>query len=187
MNKGWKFVWLLAVALFAWTAKADDQSWKKYSSPYELPVVAIPEGGGVEHFFGKWGALDDQRRGVKGALTIGPERIGNANYARIYDKSYKVLRVTREYAIIVVHYENPVRDGSLTQFYLLTLRRDPKDGEIRLFRGLRDDFRLNDNEPLTRTLDFYRHLLDTPNERVLPPYAGPWGQWSFTVYAPYKN
>jgi len=120
-------------------------------------------------------------------MTIGPERIRYANYDPIFDKFYKVLRVTSEYAVIVVHYKSPVRVGSLTQFYLLTLRRDPKDGKTLLFRGLRDDFRLNRDEPLTRSLGFYRRLLDNPDERVLPSYSGPWGQWAFTVYEPYKN
>jgi hypothetical protein len=69
---------------------------------------------------------------------------------------------------------------------LLTLRRDPKDGELLLLVGRRNDFRLN-REPLTRPLEFYRRLLDDPNERVLPPYSGPWGQWAFSVYKPYKK
>ena len=180
----------LVAVLLAWPGGASSKSsleYLHYDHPYDLPVVAIPEGGGVEHFFGKWGALNSQFLGITGEMTIGPERIGYANYARTYDKFYKVLRVTSEYVILVVHYENPVRYGSLTQFKLLTLRRDPKDGETLLFQGHRDDFRLNNDESLTRPLDFYRRFLDNPDDRVLPPYSGPWGPWAFTVFEPYKN
>jgi len=190
MNKGLKFVWVVVAVLLASPGGASSKSsleYLSYDNPYVLPVVAIPEGGGVEHFFGKWEAGESQLRGITGAMTIGPERLRYANYDPIFDEFYKVLRVTSEYAVLVVHYKNPVRVGSLNQFYLLTLRRDPKDGKTLLFRGLRDDFRLNNDEPLSRSLDFYRQLLDNPDERVLPPYSGPWGQWAFSVYEPYKN
>ena len=190
INKGLKFLCVLVALLLTWPGGASGKSspeYLNYDNPYILPVVAIPEGGGVEHFFGKWGAMESQLRGITSAMTIGPERIKHANYSKAYDEFYKVLRVTNEYAVLVVHYKNPVRVGSLTQFYLLTLRRGPKDGETFLFRGLRDDFRLKDDDTLTHPLDFYRRLLDNPDERVLPPYSGPWGQWAFTVYEPYKN
>ncbi len=144
--------------------------------------MAIPEGGGIEHFFGTWQALNRRDLSITGAMTIGSERI---EYADTYDKFYKVLRVTSEYAVLVVHYKNPVRVGLVTRFNLLTLRRDPKDGETLLFRGYRDDFRMND-EPLIRPLEFYRRLLDNPDERVLPPGSGPWGKWSFSAFEPYK-
>jgi len=181
-----KFFWVLVFVFLAWPGGASAESWRNYTNPYELPVVAIPEGGGIEHFFGSWGSLNSQFLGIEGAMTIGPEHIEYANYARTYDEFYKVLRVTSEYAVLVVHYKNPVRVGSLTLFKLLTLRRDPKDGEILLFFGYRHDFRVID-QPLTHPLDFYRQLLDNPDEEVLPPYSGPWGQWAFTVYEPYKN
>lgn len=187
-NKGLKFFWVVVAVLLASLGGASGKSppeYLSYDNPYVLPAVAIPEGGGVEHFFGKWGALESQLGGITGAMTIGPKSISYANYDPIFDEFYKVLRVTSEYAVLVVHYKNPVRVGSLTQFYLLTLRRDPKDGEMLLFRGYRDDFRLKDDDPLTRPIDFYRRLLDNPDERVLPPYSGPWGQWAFTVYEPY--
>ena len=157
-----------------------------YRNPYVLPVAPIPEGSEIEHFFGTWGVLDSQRRGITGAMTIGPKRIKHANYDPIFDQFYKVLLVTSEYAVLVVYYKNPVRVGFITRFELLTLRRDPKDGELLLLVGRRNDFRLN-REPLTRPLEFYRRLLDDPNERVLPPYSGPWGQWAFSVYEPYKK
>ncbi len=184
-----KFFWVLVLVFLAWPGGASSKSSLEYlnhTNPYELPVVAIPEGVGIEHFFGTWGSLSSQEIGITGAMTIGPERINYANYARTYDEFYKVLRVTNEYVILVVHYKNPVRVGSLTQYYLLTLRRGPQDGETRLYQGLRDDFRMI-NEPLTRPLEFFRSLLDNPDERVLPPYSGPWGQWSFTVYEPFIN
>ena len=185
-SKARKFFWVVMAVSLSWAAEASVKDWRGYTNPYELPVVAIPEGRGIEHFFGTWGSVNSQTLGITGAMTIGPERIGYANYARTYDEFYKVLRVTSEYAILVVHYEDPVRVGSLTQFELLTLRRNPKDGKTQLFLGLRDDFRLNNDEPLTRPLEFYRRLLDNPDEQVLPPYSGPWGPWSFTVYEPYK-
>lgn len=189
MNKGLKFFWVLVAVLLAspWgTSGKSPPEYLSYDNPYGLPVVAIPEGGGIEHFFGTWEDLNSHAFSITGALTIDPKRIAYANYDRAYDEFYKVLRVTNEHAVIVVHYKNPVRVGSLTQFYLLTLRRNPKSGETLLYMGLRDDFRMI-NEPLTRPLEFFRRLLDNPDDRVLPPYSGPWGPWAFTVYEPYKN
>lgn len=190
INKGLKFLCVLVALLLAWPGGASGKSppeYLNYDNPYILPVVAIPEGGGVEHFFGTWEALNRRRLAITGAMTIGPERIKYADFPRDYDKVYKVLRVTDEYAVLVVHYKNPVRVGLVTKFNLLTLRRDPKDGETLLFVGYRNDFRLNNDEPLTRPIDFYRRLLDNPDEDVLPPVSGPWGQWRFSAFEPYKN
>ena len=181
-DRGRNFFWVMVAVLLAWPGGASSKQSYDYGEPFDLPVVAIPEGRGIEHFFGTWGALNGQRFAVTGAMTIGPERI---EYAETYDKFYKVLRVTKEYAVLVVHYKNPVRVGSLTQFELLTLRRDPKDGEMLLFSGYRHDFRMN-NEPLTRSLDFYRRLLDNPDEDVIPVTSGPWGKWSFSTFEPYN-
>lgn len=182
-NKGLKFVWVVVAVLLASPGEASVKRWADYTKPYDFPVVAIPEGRGIEHFFGTWEALNRRRLSITGAMTIGPERI---KYADTYDKFYKVLRVTSEYAVLIVHYKNPVRVGLVTRFELLTLRRDSKDGEILLFVGYRHDFRMN-GEPLTRPLDFYRRLLDNPDEDVLPPVAGPWGKWGFSAFEPYKN
>lgn len=186
--KGWKFprVLVLVGVLLAGAGEASSKFSYDYSEPFDLPLVVIPEGSGIEHFFGTWAALDGRRLSITGAMTIGSERIEYADLERDYDKFYKVLRITCEYAIFVVHYKNPVRVGLVTRFELLTLRRDPKDGETLLFVGIRDDFRMND-EPLIRPLDFYRRLLDNPDERVSPVTSGPWGKWSFSVYELYKN
>ena len=182
--RGRKIFWVLVAVLLAWPTAASSKRSYDYDAPYDLPVVAIPEGRGIEHFFGTWGALDSQELGLSGAMTIAPRRILHAHYSATYDKYYKVLRVTGEYAILVVHYENPVREGSATVFYLLTLRRDPKDGETLLFMGHRTDFRMID-QPLNRPREYFLDLLDNPDKRVLPPTSGPWGAWAFYVYRPY--
>lgn len=183
-SKARKFIWVVMAVLLLWPGGVTSKFSYDYGEPFDLPVVTIPEGSGIEHFYGTWEALDGRRFSITGAMTIGSERI---KYADTYDKFYKVLRVTSAYAVLVVHYKNPVRVGLVTRFELLTLRRDLKDGETLLFVGIRDDFRLNDDEPLTQPLEFYRRLLDNPDERVFPVTSGPWGKWSFSVYELYKN
>ena len=83
--KGRKLFWVLVLVLLAWPGGASSKRSYDYGEPFDLPVVAIPEGRGIEHFFGTWRALDRNLLGITGSMTIGPEHIGYANYARTYD------------------------------------------------------------------------------------------------------
>ena len=197
-------VWLSVVAVLAVSpALAVYKDESDFDEPTALPAIPIPEElrneeRWFEHFPGLWRALNAHLSVNIGLMRIGPDAIIYEAKHRgggfAFPERYRVLRIDPEYVVLVVHYESHVRFEWSTQFVLLALRRDPRDGEPVLFYGYRDDKRLyfdldlDNPDPLTRPLDIYRRFLDTPRERgfFVPAVCDPpWCPWRFEPFVPY--
>ena len=193
----------VAAVLAASPALAVYKERSDFGEPTALPAIPIPEElrneeRWFEHFAGEWRALNAHLSVNIGLMSIGPSEITYRHRLNkrwhAFPERYRVLRIDPEYLVLVVHYESYVRFEWSTQFVLLALRRDPRDGEPVLFYGYRDDKRLyfdldlDNPDPLTRPADVYRRFLDTPRERgffVPAVCEPPWCPWRFEPFVPY--
>jgi hypothetical protein len=152
-----------------------------YKKPYPLQPVLIPKNREMDFFDGHWAPLRRSFERSSGRLMI---EDGKIRYEYLGPVRYRVLRKTAEYIVLVVHRRTHSMAHPWTkQLFLFALRRDPKDGEVLMFHGIRHDMRLDD-EPLTESDNYYLRILDTPrlnglNGELWDPKTAPWGWWGF--------
>ncbi len=97
-------------------------------------------------------------------------------------EEYRVLRVTPDYTVVVVHFKASDHDEILTYFVTLQLRHDPSDGRTMLYYGWRHDNRINTAEPLRDDLTYYLNLLDNPERQYPHDNPEPPGGWTYIPF-----
>lgn len=160
----------------------------EYDDPFWLPLIPDTKLEGMPRFYGKfWRPL----RGLTGIglMIVTHDAIDfqdiwpdDGRHTGFNPEDYRVLRVTPEFVVLVVHYEAADHDEILTHFVTLQLRHDPSDGRTMLFYGWRHDSRFHSEEPLRDDLSYYLKLLDNPDDRIDTSDPEPPGGWFYFPY-----
>jgi hypothetical protein len=155
--------------------------WADVDDPYDFEPILAPGGADMEQFYGVWGAVDGQLHGYEGDMTIGPG--SKIIFEDIFPNEYRIVRRYPD-RIVLVALGKDGQDRWMNLFLLLARRYDPVRKIEFLFLSYRHDDRLIADDPLTRPIAEYEHILDTPDEKYFgkSQINAPWGPWSHHPY-----